>query len=265
MPATSLWLIACDNQDTCTARKNDMNILMNEIADISDSTLQVMLSVLDRNEKTLKLQEDGLGPLALSSALSDFYQISATLENGDQSLDSEQMAEFSDYGLDLLDRLASQLRLLEINNQRDRLSRIYPSLAIWLVRRDAVLNNLEGTADGFAWVTNGLTDTVALSEVCTLMLEVIEAASEQQTLDEDRSNPWRPWRVLNLNAAIAATRSLDPQLMQHTFDEVGRNLPDDMPGFLADGKRQTATQNVPDEVREVMDRYVDKWPAPPPH
>jgi hypothetical protein len=33
-----------------------------------------------------------------------------------------------------------------------------------------------------------------------------------------------------------------------------------MPGFLADGVRQTAFQNVPDAVTEVMRRYRDRWP-----
>ena len=76
---------------------------------------------------------------------------------------------------------------------------------------------------------------------------------------------WRPWRVLSLNSGIAATRSLDPQLMQNIFDKLGRRLPYDMAGFLADGKRQMATQNVPDDVREVMERHVEKWPTSPPH
>jgi hypothetical protein len=97
------------------------------------------------------------------------------------------------------------------------------------------------------------------------MEEVAKAASEKKQMDEDRSNPWRPWRVLNLNAGIAATRSCDPQLMERVFENLGRRLPYDMPGFLADGRRQMMTQNVPEAVREVMNRYAEKWPARPAH
>ncbi|MGD8556824.1 MAG: hypothetical protein PVJ14_05700 [Chromatiales bacterium] len=228
-------------------------------------TLEVMQAVLAENGKEQKLAEDGLGPVALASALSDFYQISSIMENGNGEMDSDQISEFADYGLDLLDRLAYQLRLMEIMHQRDRMACIYASLAVWLVRREAVLDNLEGIADGFAWIVNGLKETSDLGEMCQLMEEVAKAASEKKQMDEDRSNPWRPWRVLNLNAGIAATRSRDPQLMERVFENLGRRLPYDMPGFLADGKRQMMTQNVPEAVREVMNRYAEKWPARPAH
>ena len=242
-----------------------MNTLDIEIDVISDLALQVMLSVLDKNNEIQRLVEDGSGPLALASALSDFFQISSARENDEQKLDADQWDEIGEYGLELLDRLAYQLRQLEIMDQSDRLARIYASLAVWLARRDVILDNLEGTADGFARLTNGLSDTHELAEICLFMGEVIDAASEAQQTDADRSNPWRPWRILNLNAGIAATRSLDPQLMEQTFEQLGRYLPDDMPGFLADGKRQMAAQNVPDSVREVMNRHADMWPVPPPH
>jgi len=241
-----------------------MNKLTFQINDISELALQVMKAVINKNEETQKLTEDGLGPLALASALSDFFQISSAIENG-QTLDPEQMAEFGDYGMDLLDRLAYQCRQLDILDQRETLWRIYPSLAVWLVRRGAVLDNLEGTADGFAWLVNGLSDKDELAGTCMLMDEVLEAASEKLMLDEDRGNAWRPWRVLSLNSGIAATRSLDPQLMESIFEKLGRRLPYDMAGFLADGKRQMATQTVPDDVLEVMERYAEKWPTSPAH
>jgi len=242
-----------------------MTTLASGIDAISQLNLQIMQAVIARNEETQKLTEDGLGPLALANALSDFYMICSTLESGHNSLDAEQMAEFCDYGLDLLDRLSAQLRRLEIMDQRGTLAGVYASLAAWMVRQGAELSNLEGIADGFAWIVNGLTETGDLAGICAIMEEVTDAASEELVRDEDRSNPWRPWRVLNLNTGIAATRSLDPDLMAHTFDKLGRYLPDDMPAFLADGKRQMMTQTVPDEVREVMDRYAAKWPGKPPH
>ena len=175
------------------------------------------------------------------------------------------MADLADYGLDLLDRLSYLVRQLEVMDQRDNMARVFASTAVWLARRAAVLENLEGAADGFGMLVNGLTDPQQLAEICQHMEAVIDAASERQKLDADRSNPWRAWRVLNLNIGIAATRSLDAELMENTFEKMGRRLPYDMPGFLADGKRQMALQNVPQPVRAVMDRYVEKWPTPPPH
>jgi hypothetical protein len=53
--------------------------------------------------------------------------------------------------------------------------------------------------------------------------------------------------------------------MERVFENLGRRLPYDMPGFLAGGKRQMMTQNVPEAVREVMNRYAERWPDRPAH
>ncbi len=242
-----------------------MSPLLFEISPISDLALQVMQAVLAKNQEQQKFADDDSGPLAVAAALSDFFQLTSALEENQHSLEREEITDLAAYGLDLLDRLSYLVRQLEVMDQRDNLARVFASTALWLVRRDAVLDNLEGAADGFGMLVNGLTEPRLLAEMCQHMEEVLQAASERQQLDEDRSNPWRPWRVLSLNTGIAATRSLDPDLMASTFEKLGRRIPYDMPGFLADGKRQMAVQNVPDEVQEVMNRYVEKWPGPRPH
>ena len=71
--------------------------------------------------------------------------------------------------------------------------------------------------------------------------------------------------MINLNTSIAATRSLDSELMEATFNRLGHRLPYDMAGFLADGMRQMAVQNVPDAASDVMRRYLEKWPNSAPH
>ena len=148
---------------------------------------------------------------------------------------------------------------------RQTIARLCPSLTLWLVRRGAVIDNLEGAADGFGMLVNGLDDTGDLAQMCRLMQEVADAASDTLKRDANRSNAWRPWRIINLNCGIAATRSLDPELMDLTFDLLGRRLPHDMPGFIADGRRQMMVSNVPDAVAEVMKRYAEKWPTAPLH
>jgi hypothetical protein len=242
-----------------------MSTLVIEVDAISELALQITLAVLGANEETQRIEDDESGPLALASALSDFFELAAALEKGAVWLDTSDLSEFGAYGLELLDRLASQTRRLDILDQRENLSRVYPALAVWLARRDAVLDNLEGTADGFAMLANGLEDPRELADLCQLMEEVLQVASEEQERDEDKSNPWRPWRVLNLNEGIVATRSLDPELMDRTFENLGRRLPGDMPGFFADGRRQLDAQDVPEAVRDVMRRYADKWPTPSLH
>jgi hypothetical protein len=228
---------------------------------ISDLALEVTQAVLAKSAEAQSIMEDQSGPLALARVLSDFFQIAGALGSGAAQLEQEELNEFCAYGLDLLDRLAFLVRKIEIMDKRDTVARMFASMGVWVARRGATIDNLEGTADGFGIIVNGTTATDDLRTLCGLMEEVIEAASVRLQLDEERGDAWRPWRVINLNAGIAATRSLDPQLMKRTFERMGRRLPYDMPGFLADGMRQTAFQDIPDAVRDVIREYMERWPT----
>jgi hypothetical protein len=242
-----------------------MNSLVIEIPVISDLALEIMKRVVDENEKTQKITDEQSGPIPLASAMSDFFQLASALDNGEQLEDSAAISELAHYALDLVDRLQAQLWYLDIHDQRDRLSRLFASLAVWFARQDAILDNLNGAADSFAILVNGENDAAVLADMSRLMDEVLEAASNEIKMDEDRSDQFRPWRVLNLNSGVAATRSFDAKLMQETFEKMERRLPHDLPGFFADGKRQVQMQEVPENVREVMTQFADKWATQLPH
>lgn len=232
---------------------------------ISDLALEVTQAVLAKSEEAQSIMEEQSGPVVLAGALSDYFQIAGALEIGAAHLEQQELDDLCGYGLDLLDRLAFLVRKIEIMDKRETVARLFASMGVWVARRGATIDNLEGTADGFGMIVNATTASDDLRVLCGLMEEVIEAASERLRLDEERGNAWRPWRVINLNLGIAATRSLDPELMEHTFEKMGRRLPFDMPGFLADGMRQAAFQNVPEEVKDVLRRHMEKWPANAPH
>lgn len=242
-----------------------MNKLATNVPQISDLALEVMMRVIEENEKTGKIDNEAAGPIALASALSDFFQLASGLEHEGQEQDAEVMSELAHYALDLVDRLSYQLRQLDIHDQRDNLARVFVSLAAWFARRGAVVDNLAGAAEGFANLVNGEQDQGELAGMSRVADELLEAAADDIKLDQDRSDPWRPWRVLNLNSGVAATRSLDARLMEETFEKLGRRIPYDMPGFIADGIYKMDAQNVPQEVRDVMTRYAGKWPARSPH
>jgi hypothetical protein len=242
-----------------------MQPLIIENDTISELALDVTKAVLAKGEEAQSIMEDQSGPIALAQALSDFFQLAGALEIGAARLEQEELNEFCAYGLDLHDRLAFLVRKAEIMDKRDTVARMFASLGVWVARRGAVIDNLQGTADGFGLIVNGTIGSDHLSVLCGLMDEIIEAASLRLQLDEDRGDAWRPWRVINLNAGIAATRSLDPELMERTFNKMSRRLPYDMPGFLADGMRQAMFQNVPDEVKAVIRNYMEKWPMNAPH
>ncbi|WP_295541236.1 hypothetical protein [uncultured Thiohalocapsa sp.] len=241
------------------------NVLVIENDAISDLALEITQAVLARAGEAQSVMEDESGLLALARALSDFFQIAGALEMGAAQLAQDELDELCAYGLDLLDRLAFLVRKVEIMDKRDTVARMFAAMGVWVARRGATIDNLEGTADGFGMVVNATSAPAELRALCALMEEVIQAASVRLQLDENRGDAWRPWRVINLNAGIAATRSLDPELMDRTFQAMGRRLPYDMPEFLADGMRQAAFQNVPDAVKDVMRKHLEHWPRNAPH
>ncbi|NCC38218.1 MAG: hypothetical protein EOM21_02055 [Gammaproteobacteria bacterium] len=239
-------------------------VLVIENDAISDLALEVTQAVLAKQEEAQSVMEDPSGPLALARALSDFFQIAAALESG-AGLEPDELNALCGYGLDLLDRLDFLVRKIEIMDKRQTLARLFATMGVWIARRGATIDNLQGIADGFGMIVNGTSSAEDLSALCGFMEEVIDAASVRLQLDEDRGDAWRPWRVINLNAGIAATRSLDPRLMDRTFDKMARRLPYDMAGFLADGMRQAAVQQVPDEVKDVLRVHMERWPSKATH
>jgi len=219
----------------------------------------IMKRVIDENESTQKITDEQSGPIPLAAAMSDFFQIASALENGEELEDNEAISELAHYALDLVDRLQSQLWYLDIHDQRDSLSRLFVSVAAWFARQNAILDNLKGAADSFAILVNNEKDAAELADMSRLMDEVLQAASEDIKKDEDQSDQWRPWRVLNLNSGVSATRSFDEQLMKDIFAKMEQRLPYEMSGFYTDGKRQVEMQEVPEKVRDVMNECSEKW------
>lgn len=240
-----------------------MTILTIDIGTASEHALAAVKAVVDKNERERVMPDEPAGPLRVAQALSDFFEMASAIENSEGEVDKKDMTGVADYALDLFDRVAFQLNELQITNQRGNISRLFAIMSVWFARRGAELANLQGAADGFAALTNGLEDPADLTEMCLLMEEVVEAAAPKIAADADRGNPWRPWRVLNLNVGVAATRAMDARLMDRVFGNLVQLLPHDAPGFFNDGRSQMDVQEVPEAVREVLRRYAAKYPSNP--
>ena len=90
------------------------------------------------------------------------------------------------------------------------------------------------------------------------MGELIGAVSIQTKFDFDNTGQGHPWRVLNINRGIIATRSHDTSLMEHAFDELIQNFPEDAESFFKQGMEQMEELDYPDHVRAVMSRYFQQ-------
>lgn len=236
-----------------------MSMLVIDIAAITGLARQVTETLVRTNADTAALAEDGDGPQSVQQALYGFLAIAGELDRGGTRLSPLELVDLADHGLDLLDRLSALATRLRSREQGGSLLRLYPTLAVWLARHGARIRNLAGITSGFAAVADGLHEPGELTELCLLMEEVLDASAASVQADLEKSDPGRPWRILNLNEGIVATRSHDPRLMDSIFDKLTLRLPEDMPGFFAEGMLQMDTLNYPAPVRAVMNRYAEKW------
>ena len=120
------------------------------------------------------------------------------------------------------------------------------------VEIDMVVNSLAGYA-------NEIAEPYLLAELTRVIQEVIDACDSEISRDLEQTNMMRPWRILNLNYGIVATRSHQPELIEQAYDALVKNLPQDAREFFKEGLQQMDAIGYPEEVREVVERYNKMW------
>ncbi len=183
-------------------------------------------------------------------------QPGATVEQ-EVSDTSNEYQELSDYGLDLLNQLGDWCDHLELTETRAALDEVIVTLAVWAARHLGHLHTIEPIVDALSKVANSSTDPMFLTELSHIYREIADAVTPFIKQDVDKSNPGRPWRILNLNYAIVATRSHQPEIMEQAFAQLLIRLPDDAAGFFTEGMEQMDKIGYPDHVRRVMEKYFE--------
>ncbi|AFL73183.1 hypothetical protein Thivi_1153 [Thiocystis violascens DSM 198] len=185
-----------------------------------------------------------------------------TLEESARALrdaTGSEPAVLLDHGIALLIQLAELARRLNLPPQARALERLTLPFCCWLLRRGGELSHPEPVINATAELANSLREPDQLVELFGLMREIIDGIGLERALESETTNPARPWRVLLLNRAIVATRSHQPALMEEAFADVVEHLPEDAPDFFREGIGQMEARNYPAQVREVMQRYFDRW------
>lgn len=169
------------------------------------------------------------------------------------------VTELGEYAFSLFDTTLEWARRLRLDDTIEALQGLAIALALWIARHGGELFTLEAVVDALALDANHTQEPSALEALYTAMTEILEAAAPAIRQDLEKTNPGRPWRILNLNRAIVATRTHQPALMEQAFADLVRHLPEDAPGFFSQGMEQMDLLNYPPQVREVMDRYYREW------
>jgi len=196
----------------------------------------------------------------MRQAIDVMARADADLGTGDsnRSLQQTDIDQIGDYTLSLLEGLVSVVQSATGHQNRDLLRLAVP-VSLWVARKGGKLANLEMVVNSLAGYANELSDTTQLAALAQVIREVIDAAADDIRQDMEQTNAMRPWRILNLNYGIVATRSHDPALIDTAYAELVKNLPQDARQFFREGMQQMEIVGYPDHVREVVAKYDQMW------
>jgi hypothetical protein len=182
----------------------------------------------------------------------------AAARQGERVLSDAEISEIGEYALGLLEAIVERVENASGHQSRE-LIRLAIPISLWIARQGGHISKLELVVNSLAAWANELQDTLQIADLTRIIREIIDATSDEIRRDLEQSNPMRPWRIINLNYGIVATRSHDPELMDQAFAQLVENLPNDARAFFREGMQQMDIVGYPDEVREVVERYDRMW------
>jgi len=240
-----------------------MSAIPTDIEGLSSTVAEVAEAVSQAYARCTTPSPGRTEPQAIRAALDRFLEVARRVDAPPRTdgLSAAEVTELGEHGLTLLEGLDGWVEELGLVPDRAVLDRVFPGLAVWLARRGAELGHLEPVVNALARLANRTFEPAELAALCDRMGEVLGAASPVVRADLDDASPGRPWRVLNINRGIVATRSHDPERMERAFEDLTRNLPRDAPQFFREGMGQMEALSYPAHVRAVMERYYRTWSA----
>lgn len=174
------------------------------------------------------------------------------------ALTAEDINKIGHYALDLLEGMVSYVQNKTGEQNRDILRLSLP-ISLWIARHGGKLSQIDMLVNSLAGYANEISDNHMLAELAAVMKEIIDACDDEIRRDIEQTNMMRPWRILNLNYGIVATRSYQPELIEQAYDSLIKNLPQDARQFFKEGLQQMDIVGYPDTVRDVVERYNKMW------
>lgn len=201
-------------------------------------------------------------PTALTQSLMHFFEILRVIEQQQTATGTKphkiEMHDLADQCLRLLTELHTWSMKLLCDDAARRYEQLTIPLALWAAQHQLTIAELELLINALSSLANNTHEPEQLATMSDAVDKIIEAITPQLRQDADRSNPGRPWRILNINHSIIATRSHDPHRMEAIFEQLLFRLPEDAPGFFEEGMQQMSSIDYPDHVRAVMEKYFQK-------
>jgi hypothetical protein len=173
-------------------------------------------------------------------------------------LEEKDISQIGQFALDILEGIVALVQEKTGEQKRDLLRLSIP-VSLWVARHGGKLSQIDMLVNSLAGYANEVSDPQVLADLARIFREIIDACDDEIRRDLEQTNMMRPWRILNLNYGIIATRSHQPQLIEQAYDTLVKNLPQDARQFFKEGMQQMDIVGYPEEVRQVVERYNKMW------
>ena len=200
--------------------------------------------------------------IALAAAVGDFLAVCAQLDaeyGADNTLPVQDAGDAADEALRCATELDAWLDRFELSSGRPTLYAVMLGIGLWAMRHQLPLSSPEPIVNALAFRANEASTKQDTAAAFAMMQGFIAHLAPGLDADLERSNPERPWRLLNLNFAITAIRTGDAALMRFAFDTLNAHLPEERAGFYEEACALAAQPGFPMEARGLIEAEHARW------
>lgn len=206
--------------------------------------------------------ETGADAIVLLAVAADFLELMNQLDKEygpDEPLALDDAAEATDETLRCLAELEVWLDRLGLADLKPHLHTVMLGVGLWAMRHSCRIRTAEPLVNALAERANHAVTRQDVAAAYGMMQGFIDFLAPVLGADLERSNPERPWRMLNLNFAIAGVRSGDEVLMRYAFDKLNLHLPDDRAGFYVEALQLAEQSGLPEDAQALIRGQAVKW------
>ncbi len=231
---------------------------LQEIIDLTNSTLGKIRTHIESHPDSANLDTFH----NLQQSFAELFNIAQVIgsrpdntHNIAQQADDGNTEPLAEYALNLLSSVEHYQGLVGSDDIAIDIDELIINIGMWCAATFTDLRSVEPIINAFSRIANQINDTEHLAHLYYTMDEIAEKVDYTLKQDMDTTNSGRPWRVLNLNMGIVATRSHDAQLIDIAYEKLMRRLPADAENFFAEGMQQMDILGYPAHVRAVVEKY----------
>lgn len=129
-------------------------------------------------------------------------------------------------------------------------------IGLWCMRHEVEILTTEPLVNALAIRSNAASTRQDTAAIFALMQGFVSHLTPTLSIDLERSNPQRPWRLLNLNFAITAIRTGDEAMVRYAFDTLNANLPDERRSFYEEAYAAASQPGFPTEPRQLIEAQL---------